>query len=141
MIELLKNSIETIDSLEKWNGHLYNWYDIRTKKPLEPKFVSTVDSGNFVAYLYVVKNVFKENNEKGLESIVQNIIKNTNFTCLYDFKKGLFSIGFDDKEKELVDSYYDLLASEARTASFIAIAKRDVPYKHWFYLREKSYYN
>ena len=35
------------------------------------------------------------------------------------------------EENQLVDSYYDLLASEARQASFVAIAKRDVPTKHW----------
>jgi cyclic beta-1,2-glucan synthetase len=45
---LLEKIIDTIESLQKWNGHLYNWYDIRTKMPLNPKYVSTVDSGNFV---------------------------------------------------------------------------------------------
>ena len=55
MIERLKASIETIKNLEKWNGHLYNWYDVTTMEPLNPRFVSTVDSGNFVGYLYVIK--------------------------------------------------------------------------------------
>ena len=134
MLKRLRKSLETIEDLEKWNGHLYNWYDITTKKPLEPRFVSTVDSGNFVGYLYVVKNILEENNEEDLRNIVDKLIKETNFSFLYDFKKGLFSIGFDDREKKLVGSYYDLLASEARQASFVAIAKRDIPYKHWFYL-------
>ena len=52
MLERLRNSIETIERLEKWNGHLYNWYDVTTTKPLNPKFVSTVDSGNFVGYYH-----------------------------------------------------------------------------------------
>lgn len=134
MLKRLRDSIETIDRLEKWNGHLYNWYDVTTALPLNPKFVSTVDSGNFVGYLYVVKKVLEENHEEELKNIVEKLIKETDFSYLYDHKKGLFSIGFDDKEKKLVDSYYDLLASEARQASFVAIAKRDVPYKHWFYL-------
>ena len=134
MIKKLKQSIDTIEKLEKWNGHLYNWYDVTTTLPLNPKFVSTVDSGNFVGYLYVVKNVLEENGEEEYKNIVDKIIKETDFSYLYDLKKGLFSIGFDDKEKRLVDSYYDLLASEARQASFVAIAKRDVPYKHWFNL-------
>ena len=134
MLKKLKESIDTIQKLEKWNGHLYNWYDVTTTNPLNPKFVSTVDSGNFVGYLYVVKNVLEKNGEEEYKNIVDKIIKETDFSCLYDSKKGLFSIGFDDKEKKLVDSYYDLLASEARQASFVAIAKRDVPYKHWFYL-------
>lgn len=40
----LENTMEKIDSLEKWKGHLYNWYNIKTLKPLNPKYVSTVDS-------------------------------------------------------------------------------------------------
>ena len=134
MLERLKNSIGTIQKLEKWNGHLYNWYDITTLAPLEPKFISTVDSGNFVGYLYVVKEVLKDHGEDELVQKVQKIIDETDFSCLYDYRKNLFSIGYDDRNKKLVDSYYDLLASEARLASFIAIAKRDIPYKHWFYL-------
>lgn len=59
-IELLKNIIYTIQDLQKWNGHLYNWYNIETKEPLIPRYVSTVDSGNFVGYLYVVKSWLEE---------------------------------------------------------------------------------
>ncbi|MEI3396175.1 MAG: glucoamylase family protein [Clostridia bacterium] len=46
----------------------------------------------------------------------------------------MFSIGFNVEENKLTDSYYDLLASEARQASLVAIAKKDVPTKHWNYL-------
>ena len=59
------------------------------------------------------------------------MIQNTNFSVLYDYKKRIFSIGFNIEENKLTDSYYDLLASEARQASLVAIAKRDVPSKHW----------
>ena len=48
------------------------------------------------------------------------LIKQTDFSCLYDEEKGLFSIGFNVEENKLTDSYYDLLASEARQASLIA---------------------
>lgn len=128
----LKNSIDTVVNLEKWNGHLYNWYDIKTLIPLNPRFVSTVDSGNFVGYLYVVRNFLLNNNEEEYANKISELIENTNFSKLYDEDKNLFSIGYDIRENKLVDSYYDLLASEARLASFVAIAKRDVPYKHWF---------
>ena len=142
MIDRLYKSIRTICSLEKWKGHLYNWYNIETKEILQPAFVSTVDSGNFVGYLYVTWQALEEckkkdsKNEKVLEMInhIQKLIYDTDFKTLYDAKKSLFSVGFDAKENKLVDSYYDLLASEARLASFVAIAKRDVPYKHWFSL-------
>ena len=59
-IQKLKNVYETLEKLEKWNGHLYNWYNIKTMEPLRPRFVSTVDSGNFVACLYVVKSFLTE---------------------------------------------------------------------------------
>jgi len=56
------------------------------------------------------------------------------FRLLYDEKKELFSIGYNVEDGSLTKSYYDLLASEARQTSFIAIAKGDVPQKHWFKL-------
>ena len=58
----------------------------------------------------------------------------TDFKMLYDEGRGLFSIGYDVENDSLGKSYYDLLASESRQASFIAIAKGDVPKKHWFKL-------
>ena len=66
--------------------------------------------------------------------IVNNLINETDFSKLYDNEKQIFSIGFNIEENKLTDSYYDLLASEARQASFVAIAKKDVPAKHWSYL-------
>ena len=42
--------------------------------------------------------------------------------------------GYNVEEKSLGSSYYDLLASESRIASFVAIAKNDVPKEHWFKL-------
>ena len=66
--------------------------------------------------------------------IIDQIIENTDFSLLYDNKKKLFSIGFDVEQNKLTNSYYDLLASEARQASLIAIAKKDVPSKHWNFL-------
>ena len=56
--------------------------------------------------------------------IVNNLINETDFSKLYDNEKQIFSIGFNIEENKLTDSYYDLLASEARQASFVAIAKK-----------------
>ncbi|HEX3015286.1 MAG TPA: glucoamylase family protein, partial [Desulfobacteria bacterium] len=49
------NSLDTVSRLEEWKGHLLNWYDTRTLAPLQPKYVSTVDSGNFVGYLLTLQ--------------------------------------------------------------------------------------
>src|SRR5581483_11970016 len=61
-----------------------------------------------------------------------------NFAFLYDASRKLFTIGFrggEGSEPARPDaSHYDLLASESRLASFVAIAKGDVPEKHWFHL-------
>ena len=102
-----------------------------------PRYISTVDSGNLVGYLYVVKSFLKEEKtEENIEliKIIDNLIENTDFSKLYNKEEQIFSIGFNIEENKLTDSYYDLLASEARQASLVAIAKKDVPTKHWNYL-------
>ena len=54
-VTLTQRSLATIGSLEKFRGHLYNWYDTETLKPLDTDpFVSSVDSGNLVASLYTL---------------------------------------------------------------------------------------
>jgi len=56
------------------------------------------------------------------------------FEPLYDPDQRLFHIGYDLSADRIDQHHYDLLASEARLASFFAIAKRDVPPEHWFQL-------
>jgi cellobiose phosphorylase len=60
------------------------------------------------------------------------------FDFLYDRRRRIFSIGYRLADANgpgrLDPSFYDLLASEARLASFVAIAKGDVPQHHWFHL-------
>jgi len=51
---------------------------------------------------------------------------------LYDPDRRLFSIGYNVTEARLDHAYYDLLASEARLGSFVAIARGEVPTEHWF---------
>jgi cyclic beta-1,2-glucan synthetase len=56
------------------------------------------------------------------------------FRFLYDQRRRLFHIGYDASSETLDDSYYDLLASEARIASFLASAKGEIPARHWLHL-------
>ena len=60
LVERLEKTISTIEKMEKWKGHLYNWYDTVTLETLRPIYVSTVDSGNLVGYLIVVREGLKE---------------------------------------------------------------------------------
>jgi ElaB/YqjD/DUF883 family membrane-anchored ribosome-binding protein len=58
----------------------------------------------------------------------------TNFSFLFDKERYLMSIGYDAEAKELAPYYYDLLATEPRTAVFVAIAKDEIPQDAWFRL-------
>jgi cyclic beta-1,2-glucan synthetase len=58
----------------------------------------------------------------------------TDFSLVYDASRHLFSIGFNAATSTLDNSHYDLLASEARLASLIAIARDVIPQAHWFRL-------
>lgn len=237
MTERISATLSTIEKMEKWEGHLYNWYDTTSLRVLRPRYVSTVDSGNFVGYLMVLEEGLKEylqkpladagfvqglldtvrlfNEEleisekavdtKPLESFIdegrehpgslsevldfveselsgdeikplvssslwgrkvlsminyyrkdiaasvdtlysqirdlleriRSLAENTKFVPLFDPKRQLFSIGYNVEEGALTKSYYDLLASEARLASYIAIARGEVDKKHWFRLGRK----
>jgi cellobiose phosphorylase len=59
---------------------------------------------------------------------------NTKFAALYNERRNLFYIGYDFESLKPTNSYYDLLASEARQTSYIAIARGEIPPKHWFML-------
>jgi cyclic beta-1,2-glucan synthetase len=56
--ELLKrteNTLTTMEKLERYRGHFYNWYDTRTLQPLHPQYVSSVDSGNLLGSLLTLQ--------------------------------------------------------------------------------------
>lgn len=56
------------------------------------------------------------------------------FSFLYDARRKLLAIGYWVAERRLDGSFYDLLASEARLASYLAIASGEIPFEHWFAL-------
>ena len=142
------NIIDTVRRLKKWNGHLYNWYDIKTLKELPNYFISTCDSGNFVACLYTVKGYLATLPDHGDDTLdsktierienlnfqITTLIDNTEFNKLYNPELDVFSIGYDTVNCTLLPYHYNNFASEARLTSFLTIAQGDAPYKHWFCL-------
>lgn len=226
MTERMERVLDTIDKLDKWRGHLLNWYNTKTLEVMEPRYVSTVDSGNYIADLIMISNGILEyknvpnitkkhmralcdtlklamRENKGLKIDISELerlicgdntkkaqcitvlrrlantqnckqgslhekaclmaqrfadeledessknfrqriddlsrrmkknIDETDFTPLYDENRQLFSIGYDIHEEKINNSYYDLLMSEARQTSYIAVARGEVSYKHWFRL-------
>lgn len=114
----LNKIIDCVEELPKWRGNLYNWYNVSTKKQVND-FVSSIDSGNFLTSMLIVKEFFKENNEIVGETRTKNIIEDTDLGSLYDYSKNLFYIGCEGGN---YTGHYDLLASEARILSTVFIA-------------------
>ena len=255
-VERLEATIETMNRLERFRGHFYNWYDTKDCCPLDPKYVSSVDSGNLAGHLIALGHACREmidcplpgraalagikdaallvrdsaralaadgrtqaatrqRLDKALDALIaavettphtpaawasrlaelgagarmvtavahalveedgesaqavlvwaealrtcveshardrevempalsrrltilvgdaETIVAAMDFGFLFDPMRKLFSIGYRVTDGSFDPSYYDLLASEARLASFVAIAKGDVPVSHWFRL-------
>ncbi|MBI1818354.1 MAG: phosphorylase [Deltaproteobacteria bacterium] len=58
--EKLEATLGTMNELERFRGHFYNWYDTRDLRSLEPKYVSSVDSGNLAGHLIALSNACRE---------------------------------------------------------------------------------
>ncbi|HYV62327.1 MAG TPA: glucoamylase family protein [Bryobacteraceae bacterium] len=74
-------------------------------------------------------------NFEALAAGVHRIAEGINMRFLYDERRRLFAVGYLVGGPLEFTSHYDLLASESRLASLVAIAKNDVPVEHWFTLR------
>ena len=143
VIRRLEGSLDSIEQLPKHHGHLLNWYDTRTLQVMHPAYVSAVDSGNLAGLLLAVAQGCTSLAHEGadgpaaqtallrLAERCRALYNAMDFSGLYDAKRHLFHIGLQVEDQILDASYYDLLASEARLTSFLAIAKGDVPRRHW----------
>jgi cyclic beta-1,2-glucan synthetase len=145
-----RQTLDRVLALPKHRGHLFNWYSTSSLQPIEPLFVSTVDSGNLAASLWTLKQaalafaaeppakrgVTKElaAELKAIAQTCETLLREMNFRSLYHRGRRALSIGLDAGTDQLAESCYDMLASEARIATFIAIAKGDVPQEAWFAL-------
>ncbi|MFH2011203.1 MAG: glucoamylase family protein [Pseudomonadota bacterium] len=55
LIERTANALHTMEALERYRGHFYNWYDTQSLQPLQPAYISTVDSGNLAGHLLTLR--------------------------------------------------------------------------------------
>ena len=82
-----KNTLQTMLSMERYKGHFYNWYDTLSLLSLNPKYVSTVDSGNLLGHLLTLRQgllslgdqpVFNSRSFEGIKTtaqIIQELVK------------------------------------------------------------------
>ena len=71
---------------------------------------------------------------EALAADADGLAREMDFRFLYDFERKVLSIGYDARAQRLEDSCYEVLASEARSAAFVAIAKEDIPQESWLHL-------
>ena len=134
LAERASETISSLESMEKWNGHIFNWYHPDTLQPLRPRYVSSVDSGNLAACLLLTARSLAREGCPQLAERIEKIVHQMDFAALYDPQKHLFRIGMDAENGLLSDAHYDLLASESRILSYTAMMLSQVPIKHWHFL-------
>jgi cyclic beta-1,2-glucan synthetase len=144
MTDRLEQTVGTMERLPRFRGHFYNWYDLHDLHVLEPAYVSTVDSGNLAGHLIALRQSLLTiaptqqpaigQRLHAIAATVAEFVGAMDFSFLYDTRRELFAIGYTPSTHKCDSSFYDLLASEARLASFLAIARNDVPVEHWFHL-------
>ncbi len=126
--------LASVEKLPKWKGNLFNWYDIKTRVPLEPQYVSSVDSGNFLACLTAIAHYL----DKDLRGRVLKLIQDTNLAALFDIKRGLFRIGYTHSSGVFDESHYDLAGSEASLLYLISAAYGKTDRRAWNNLSRRT---
>ncbi len=101
VLKRLTNTMATISRLDLYQGHLLNWYDIERLAPLEPRYVSTVDSGNLLGALWALR--------QGLNELVRDpLIGGKAFAGLADtgevLKQVVIKKGLADFNHQILDA-------------------------------------
>ncbi len=149
MTTRLERTMATLERLPKYRGHFFNWYGLDDLRVLEPGYISTVDSGNLAGHLLAFRQACLERAQSPGEVVdsavprdrlcrladqAESLVAAMEFGFLLDKTSKLFTIGYHPDTNSCDSSSYDLLASEARLASFVAIALGQAPVESWFRL-------
>lgn len=107
LIERSKKTISTMEKMERYKGHFYNWYDTETLAPLFPKYISTVDSGNLVAHLLVMR--------QGMLAVLhKKILPENLFVGILDTLTVLISV-LEEKEAKRLQKFKAAVQSMCKT--------------------------
>jgi cellobiose phosphorylase len=148
----LRDTVATLKKLPKYTGtvtdaagavhpveHLYNWYSIDGQpKEIGAGFISTVDNGNFVAFLVAIVTALGDADPK-LTAELKDMIGKMRFDVFYDPHKGLLRHGANvtDGKLNLTAGSYDMVITEARCAYATAIMLGQIPKKAWTNMKTK----
>ncbi|QPF74049.1 carbohydrate-binding protein [Roseateles sp. DAIF2] len=140
LVERLEATLASMAGLQRHRGHFLNWYDTQTGAALLPLYVSSVDSGNLCGHLLAVAQACRalapEHADLGTRLLAiaaraEALAREADFAFLYHPRRHLLHIGYRVMEQQLDAACYDLLASESRLASLLAIAHGQLPVSHW----------
>lgn len=140
-LDIIKDRLSVVEfqELKSWFGAPLS--QIRRQRDEITQFLSISDREAVKNKIFKVRDLahiapFSDWVERSweLSGWCHELVQEMDFSMLYNEKRRLFNIGYNVDRASSDKGTYDLLASEARLASFIAIAKGDVPSEHWFQL-------
>ncbi len=134
LLDRVERAVDTLESLPRYRGHFYNWYDLRERCVIGREYISTVDSGNLTVSLMTLAEGLSEikgDRAAVLAERVRRMEREADMKMLYDNRRRLFSIGCDAESDTLDSGCYDLYMSEMRTTDYYAVARGIVEPEHW----------
>ena len=119
LIDRTTNAFRTMETMERYNGHFFNWYDTESLKPLPPLYISTVDSGNLAAHLLTLR--------AGLIALPEEKIFDPKcFDGLSDTLRILRDVAGKTASAQLIQVQSDLEAIRASGSDSLATARESL---------------
>ncbi len=136
LASMAEKFLATVEIMEKSHGHLFNWYDIKSLSPIGGKYLSAVDSGNFVTMLVCASEglldyASEDTRLSQLAEKCNSIAQSADFSIFYNKKKCLLYLGCNADGKPEGSICYDMLMSEVRTTCYWLCATGRAPKKLW----------
>jgi cellobiose phosphorylase len=108
LLDRTEKTISTMERMERYRGHFFNWYDTQTAYPMSPRYISTVDSGNLAFFLLILRSGLLELIDTSLcPKIYYGGIAST-VSCLISAATDLHHLnqhppGFDERLRQICD--------------------------------------
>jgi cyclic beta-1,2-glucan synthetase len=117
--------MDTLDQLERFRGHFLNWYDTLTLQPLNPRTISTVDSGNLAASLIITsqacknipnERVFRWDLWQGYLDTLSNLTE-----ILMLMRKADFDLEVEEINRRILAMHDEILATRTDPSQWYAL--------------------
>ncbi len=120
-------ALNSLKTMESFSGMFYNYYDTTTLEKTT-HFLSSVDTGWLLAGLIMIRNSYPGE----AAELATKFIKRMDMKFFYDPVEREIYHGYYQNVDSFLEYHYGVFYTEARAASFIGIAKGDIPAEHWF---------